>query len=382
MFWNDSIFRNSDNEKINCLVSVMDHLPYNIAICDNRGVLLYANESYLSLHKVFDIPLEDLERMTSFELVENGFIKRSGVVEVLKSGEAVTQIIVTKDNRHAYSYSAPIYNEEGRIVYVFNCSSFKEPMSHFIKEVEEKLLEERERSQGYREALNYLSMKQGYSEKHIVVGCKAMRRIYDKALMIANTECNVIIYGESGTGKDVLARFIHENSNNRRNYPFIPINCAAIPSDLIESEFFGYERGAFTGAKTTGKPGLFEIADKGTLFLNEIGELPLPLQAKLLSAVETRKITRLGGTVPKEINVHLIAATNRDLFDMVQQKSFREDLYYRLNVVTIYMPPLRERKEEIEALAVNFLSECNKSYSFQKVFSVQAIARCSSIIIR
>ncbi|OZV10864.1 hypothetical protein CIW83_17835 [Tissierella sp. P1] len=178
--------------------------------------------------------------------------------------------------------------------------------------------------------------------------------------------------GESGVGKGVLSYFLHNNSL-RYNKPFIKINCGAIPENLLESELFGYEKGSFTGANKDGKVGLIQLADKGTLFLDEIGELPLNLQVKLLNVIQNKELTKVGGTTTIPIDIRIIAATNRNLQDMVKNKAFREDLYYRLKVVPITIPPLRERKEDIPPLILNFLNRFNEKYNYNKKISPEAM---------
>jgi len=205
-----------------------------------------------------------------------------------------------------------------------------------------------------------------------VAESQQMRDIINISKVIAKTDSTVMLIGETGTGKEVMARYIHQHSL-RANEPFIPVNCAAIPHELLESEFFGYVRGAFTGANPQGKPGLFEIADKGTLFLDEIAELPLAMQSKLLRVLESSVAQRLGDTNIYQTDVRFIAATNRDLITMIGQKLFRSDLYYRLNVIPVYLPPLKERPEDILVLAHKYLEELNKKYGLQKVLSPQAI---------
>lgn len=177
-------------------------------------------------------------------------------------------------------------------------------------------------------------------------------------IRIANSTSNVLILGESGTGKELFAHAIHKNSN-RSNMPFVKVNCAAIPEHLLESELFGYEKGAFTGASQAGKMGKFEFAHKGTIFLDEIGDMPLQMQAKILRVLQEGEVEKVGSNKPKEIDVRIIAATNKDLLEMVKEKTFREDLYYRLNVINIVIPPLRERKEDIALIVDNFIEELN-----------------------
>lgn len=200
----------------------------------------------------------------------------------------------------------------------------------------------------------------------------AMQAALAQLEQAAHSDVNVLLLGETGVGKEQFARFIYENSQ-RSEQSFISINCGAIPPTLIESELFGYERGAFTGAKREGKMGVFESADNGTVFLDEIGDLPLEMQVHLLRVLQEMQITRVGGTRSIPVNVRIIAATNRDLLDMVHKKTFREDLYYRLNVIPIEIPPLRERPGDVVPLVQTFLRETNKKYCFQKVFSPAAL---------
>lgn len=182
---------------------------------------------------------------------------------------------------------------------------------------------------------------------------------------IASLKTSVLIHGDSGTGKELVAQAIHYNGNRRHN-PFVPINCAALPETLLESEFFGHERGAYTGAHSLGR-GKFEIADHGTLFLDEVGDMPLSLQVKLLRALQEQRFTRVGGEKEITVDVRVIAATNRDLQEAVRMKAFREDLYYRLNVIPIHIPPLRERREDIPHLIEYFLAKFSKRHQIAKL---------------
>lgn len=194
------------------------------------------------------------------------------------------------------------------------------------------------------------------SLSQIVGNSPAIKHVKEMAMRIGNSSSTVLITGETGTGKGHLAKAIHEAST-RAYYPFVAINCASIPENLFESELFGYEDGAFTGAKKGGKPGRFEMAEGGTLFLDEIGDMPLSLQAKLLRVLQEKVVERIGGTRSFPINVRIIAATNQNLEELVEQKAFRADLFYRLNVIPIHVPSLAERKEDIELLAVSFMEK-------------------------
>jgi two-component system response regulator AtoC len=217
--------------------------------------------------------------------------------------------------------------------------------------------------------------RERYLTDHVPLldGSPQMRAIQTIIENIADTDATVLIRGESGVGKDLVARAIHRAST-RRDGPFVKVNCAAIPLELLESELFGHEKGAFTGAHRR-KPGQFEYADKGTICLDEIAELPLALQAKLLHVLQDFRFSRVGGHGLIDVDTRVIAATNRDLEDGMARGEFREDLYYRLNVVEIHIPPLRERKEEIPLLASWFLSRFNEQYARTKELSPETMAR-------
>ena len=202
-------------------------------------------------------------------------------------------------------------------------------------------------------------VRKEYSFNQILGKSKAIQLIFDLIRRVADSPTNVLITGESGTGKELVAKAIHYNSS-RREAPFVAVNCAAIPEQLLESELFGHMRGAFTDAKMD-RRGLFEEAHKGTLFLDEISELPLVLQAKILRAIQEKEIRRVGATKPSPVDVRIIAATNLDLAEEVKAKRFRDDLYYRLNVIEMKLPPLRERREDIPLLVDAFLKKCSES---------------------
>jgi DNA-binding NtrC family response regulator len=198
-------------------------------------------------------------------------------------------------------------------------------------------------------------LQERYGFHNIVGKSKKMQEIYRIIAKVAMTDSTVLIYGQSGTGKELIARAIHFNSP-RRDKQFVPVDCAALSENLLESELFGHVRGSFTGAVTT-KPGLFEVADEGTVFLDEVGNISLSIQAKLLRVLQEREFTPVGGTKAKKVDIRLIAATNKDLEKMIKEEVFREDLYYRLNIVPIYLPTLKERQEDIPLLAVHFLKK-------------------------
>ncbi len=223
-----------------------------------------------------------------------------------------------------------------------------------------------------REELTF-ELRNRFSIQNIITVSDRMHEVIKTALKVSKSRVTVLLRGESGTGKELIAKAIHYESP-RANGPFIAVNCAAIPENLLEAELFGYERGAFTGAVTK-KPGKFELANKGTLFLDEIGEMSPSLQAKVLRVIQEHTFERLGGIRSIKADVRLIAATNRDLEDMVKKGFFREDLYWRLNVIPIFLPPLRERKEDIPVLIDHFLKRFNMEYERQISISPQAMVR-------
>jgi len=225
-------------------------------------------------------------------------------------------------------------------------------------------------SQYHKSRLNIIKSRDKF--KNIITINPLMQEIIDYSIKIANFDFTVLIYGESGVGKELFARAIHEASQ-RRNNVFLPVNCATISKDVMESEFFGAKKGVYTGAEKD-RPGILELADGGTIFLDEISELPLDLQAKFLRFLQDKEVRRIGDVSAKKVDVRVIAATNKDLKELVNQEKFREDLYYRLEGIKIEIPPLRERKEDIPVLAYYFLEEFNKKYNTDvKGFSKDAL---------
>ncbi len=335
-----------------------------IIITDNLGNILIANEAS---KRIGGILCEDMIGRNVRELVENGVYDKSVILRAITSREMVTDIIRTRTGQRLLSTSTPIIDKTGELRLVVTNSRDENLVGKFRVALEQ----EKKQTDRYKNVIEYLNSTKVEKEAPVAESPQ-MRQVIAMSNVIAATDSTVMILGESGTGKEVIARYIHRKSL-RSQEPFIPVNCAAIPSELLESEFFGYVRGAFSGASSQGKPGLFEIADKGTLFLDELAELPLAMQSKLLRVIESGEVKRVGGTTFQKMNVRLIAATNRDLASMVAQKLFRSDLYYRLNVIPINLPRLSERPEDLVNLASRFLDEFNKKYDFHKRFSEQAL---------
>lgn len=250
----------------------------------------------------------------------------------------------------------PILDEEGTVKFVIANGRSQAVVNKFGQEYL-KLEQQLERNQESVKLLSQLHLK----TTDIVAESPAIRQVLKDVYRVAQTESTVTIMGESGTGKEVIANIIHQNSARKDNL-FIPVNCAAIPPELMESEFFGYVPGAFTGAKSGGSVGLFELANHGTILLDEIGELPLSLQPKLLRVLESGEIRPVGSSKSKKVDVRVIAATNRNLAEMVRNKEFREDLYYRLQIIPLELPALRDRPEDIIPLAEHYLVMYNKKH--------------------
>lgn len=337
----------------------------SIFVIDKFGNVLLANQATA---KLMGLEAEDLIGKNVKDLVQGGIYDWSPSLTAAETRSVVTGLVKTKRTSfELMSTSTPLIDDSGDVVMVITNTRDQNLIDKYISAIEE----ERSKAERYKTAVEYLS-EVDLEQNTVVAESASMHQILTTSKLIAKTDGTVMLLGESGTGKEVMAKYIHRNSRQAKE-PFIPVNCAAIPSELLESEFFGYAPGAFTGASSRGKPGLFEIAHKGTLFLDEIGELPLAMQSKLLRVLENGEIKRVGSTTITKTNVRLVAATNRDLQAMIDQNLFRSDLYYRLNVIPINIPPLRERPEDILVLARRFLTEFNKKYGLKKTFTPQAL---------
>jgi len=346
------------------LDQIIENSYDSIFVTDKLGNVLLANATTARL---LNVKLEKLIGSNVKDLVNEGIYHKSTAIEAATKRSVVTDLVKTAEGLILMSTSMPLIGEDGEVVMVITNTREKDLVEKYMAALEE----ERAKADRYKTAVEYLSEIDADSKLPTFespVMCKTMSTV----TIIAKVDSTVLLSGETGSGKEVVARFIHRKSPRNKEL-FIPINCAAIPRELLESEFFGYVRGAFTGANPRGKPGIFEIASNGTLFLDELGELPLSIQSKLLRVLETGEVQRLGDTTIHKTNVRLIAATNKDLKKMVNDKLFREDLYYRLNVIPIHLPPLRERPEDIIALAGKFLAEYNRKYALKKTFSATTL---------
>ena len=319
-----------------------------MVMISNQGRVEKVNQAYL---KLLGISQAELMEKTVFDLERERIIYPSVSKLCLKEKREITLIQNTKDGQRLLTTGSPLLDEHGNILRVMvNARNLTK-----LNQLDRNFREE-EKLRQYLEINPDKDGKEGPG--HIIYSSADMKNIIRLCQRIARTASNVLIMGESGVGKEVITRYIHEQCPDRES--LVKINCAAIPESLLESELFGYETGAFSGAKREGKPGLIEKADGGTLFLDEIAEMPINMQAKLLQVLQEHRVTRIGGVDPIAVDFRLICATNKDLKKLVTEKEFREDLYYRLNVVPIYISPLRERPADILPLINYNLEQLNQ----------------------
>jgi len=317
------------------LDTIIDSSSDGLFVCDAEAKVIRMNPASERIHK---IAAGEIVGRNMRELIETGFIDRSAALEASLKKQRVS-LLQNKAGRKLISIATPVFDDGGELIRVVVSERDITEIDNLQRELEKQ----EAMKDGFRDQI--LAMQQADLEtRQIIARSPAMVRALQQGLKVAKADSSVLILGESGVGKGLIADLIHKNSV-RSAHPLIKINCGAIPESLIEAELFGYEKGAFTGAQTTGKPGHFELADGGTLFLDEIAELPLSSQVKLLRFLEDGRITRLGSTDSKKVNVRVLAATHRDLEGMIKEGQFRLDLYYRLNVIPIQVPPLRERRD-------------------------------------
>lgn len=342
------------------LTAIIESSYDGFYITDGNAKTIMINRSYevitgLKREEVIGKYMQDLE--------SEGAISRSASLLVLKKKEPVTIDQQFKTGRSAIVTSTPLFDKNNEIaMIVTNVRDVSE-----LYDLKEQLAKNHELSRHYRAEIE-LIRKQVGDYGNLIVKDQKMLELLGMAKKVAELDTTVLLLGETGVGKEVVANYIYRNSRRSKGN-FIRVNCAAITPSLVESELFGYVPGAFTGASTNGKIGLFEIADKGTIFLDEIGELPRSIQAKLLRVLQEGEILRIGSDKPVKIDVRVLAATNRNLKEMVGTKAFREDLYYRLSAFPLLIPPLRERRDDIPVLAEYMLETLNQKYSMQKTFS-------------
>jgi PAS domain S-box-containing protein len=346
------------------LQNFINSIKVGIFIADGQGNVLMLNDESQGTG---GMTREEILGKNVRELIDMGYMTESSIVKSMESLHEENVIQELGTGEKLYISGVPLI-KNGKID-VIVCTERDITETFNLRD----LLHEKERiAEKYEGELEYLRAKQINTDSGIIMKSREMHSVMDRALRVANLDATVLLYGESGTGKEVIANIIHKNSN-RAEKAFIKINCTAIPENLLESELFGYARGAFTGADKNGKAGVFELSDKGTLFLDEIGEMSLSMQSKLLRVLQEGEVMRIGGDKILRVDVRIIAATNANLPQYIEAGKFREDLYYRLNVMPIGLPPLRQRKDDIEDLTLHFVNQFNKAYKLNKMIKPVAI---------
>ena len=328
-----------------------------VFVTDGEGNIVMLNKASAELSEFKE---DELLGRNVRDLVDAGYFGENGTVSLkcISSGNEESMIQKGKDDDQEITVTGVPFVEDGKVKFVV----VTERDVSEINRLERELKRNRQLVQEYSVRLEQERKHENDERRSIVYDSKAMERVISISDSVAQKDITVLIQGESGTGKEVIANYIHCRSD-RRDKPFISVNCDAIPENLFESEFFGYEKGAFTGASEKGKAGLFERADGGTLFLDEIGIMPMNLQGKILRTLQNREIMRVGGRKYIPVDVRIIAATNANLKEAVQAGTFRLDLYYRLNVIPVTIPPLRERREDIIPLARHFMKLYNDEFN-------------------
>lgn len=368
------------------IFSMADMVNQPIHIITPDGIVRFVNQSWCM---IYGVPLEEAlgKHIEHIVDISNFYVSlddplnfdpskfqykflekpdnRSAALIAAEKKHQITMLSQTPANNQVMVTSTPIFDDEGQVTCVFTLIQDLTMLASwhdFMTSISEK-------NQAVQKELAFL--REALNNSTILGNSKQMAELRKLISIVAPSDATILINGESGTGKEVISKEIHYKSD-RQDKPFITVNCAAIPENLLESELFGHEKGSFTGAVSS-KVGLFEMANHGTILLDEIGEFPLSLQPKLLRVLQEKEIRRVGGTKTIPIDVRVIAATNQNLLTMVKDSTFRTDLYYRLNVFPIKIPPLRERPEDVPPLASSFLSKFNKKYKKSKFFTPQSV---------
>lgn len=339
-------------EKERVLMDLKDVFEYafdEIFVTDEQGIVVRVNST---CERHYQLAAEELVGKHVKELQKDGIFYPSATLEVIEKKRPIELVQTTKSGEYLHVRTRPVFDDEGNLRRVISYSRDLTELYQLRQKVEEM----DNQLKTYKKEL-----RETYEHEGLIFKSLAMQKIVDTIKKVSVVDSTVLVLGETGVGKSRLVRHLHEVSH-RKNESFYEINCAALPTNLIESELFGYSGGFFTGANREGKKGLLESAHKGTLFLDEIGEMPIEIQAKLLQVLQEKTFRPIGGRELKKVDVRIVAATNRDLSEMVKQGTFRKDLYYRLNVIPIAIPPLRERTEDILPLIYHYLQHFNKKY--------------------
>ncbi|KKY02624.1 ATPase AAA [Paraclostridium benzoelyticum] len=329
-----------------------------IFVCDKDGYMIYCNKAFESN---YGIDREDMIGKTAMFLNEAGYSNQTPIPAVVKHKKKVSMEQKTITGKTLIITATPVFDENGDIDFIVeNSRDISE-----LNSIKEKI-------KLYENTISSFNKSQSLIYNDTTIKGSSMKSILEIAKNVAKTNVNVLLLGESGCGKTTLAKHIHLNSKRARK-PFITINCSTISPNLLESELFGYEGGAFTGANSKGKIGLVELANEGTLFLDEIGDIPKELQSKFLQLIQDKTFTSVGGVKTKKVDIRFISATNVDLINSINQKKFREDLYYRINVVELKIPPLRDRKEDLLELIFHFFKKYSNIFNLDKSMSTEVI---------
>ncbi|KJS86613.1 MAG: Fis family transcriptional regulator [Peptococcaceae bacterium BICA1-8] len=331
--------------------NILDVFNDGIYITDYTGKTLKVNKMY---ERQSGLNEEEIRGRFVQDLVKEGVFDNVLNPEIVKTGKPGTCVQVNKRGRRIVLNGYPVFDGNGNVTLVV---TFARDIT-ILSQLQNQIATQQELIDRYQYKFSYYEKNKTSA---IIAESLATLNLLNLIKRVSKTDASVLILGETGVGKDVFARQVHKSSP-RVNEPFFKVDCTSIPENLIESELFGYAPGAFSGANTKGKPGFFELADKGTLFLDEVGELPLSMQGKLLRVLQDQEVMSVGATKIKKVDVRIIAATNRDLWQEVKEGKFRSDLYYRLRVAVIDIPPLRERKDDIPPLAKFFLEKYTAKY--------------------
>lgn len=350
--------------------AIIESVHDGVYIADIDGNYITSNAGF---ERISGINRNELiGRHTSY-LLERKWINEVVNLDVLKDYQSRSKVIRYPSQKDVLVSADMVWDKNKRAVGVV--SSLRDLTE--LNNMQKQILQSNVLIKKYKSRLDLLESKLNVGEFKLISQSTEGMRILSLAEKVSQSDVTVLISGESGVGKEVVARYIHENSKRNKEGTFVKVDCAALPANLLESELFGYERGSFTNANKEGKRGLFEVANKGTLFLDEIGEVPFEIQSKLLNAIQDREIKRIGGLSSLAVDVRIIAATNRNLEEMIKENKFRKDLYYRLKVIPIYIPPLRDRVEDIIPLVNYYLDYFSKMYKTKKLISHEGM-KCLS----
>ncbi|RDY29482.1 PAS domain S-box protein [Romboutsia weinsteinii] len=336
-----------------------------ICVIDKNSTIIYCNKSF---EENYGIKRDDIIGKNVSYLMESGYATQSPIQKVIDTKSQISLEQETSTGKKLIITATPRFDEDNQIEFIVeNCRDITELIN-----IKNKLEDTKKQVKKYKHEVESLYRTTLKQEDNIIMNGSVMKPIMHMANQISKTDVVVLLLGESGTGKSSLARHIHHKSNRSKG-PFITINCSTISPHLLESELFGYAPGAFTGANSKGKIGLVELANEGTLFLDEIGELPKDLQVRFLQFIQDKTFTPVGAIREKKVDVRIISATNVNLLEKVHKKKFREDLYYRLNVVQLKLPPLRNRNENLVELIKYYFNKYSRDFNFNKTISPEAI---------